>query len=110
MIRILKFPATCPSTSIHSCRRVLSVQLQNGEPMIWAEVDDFLSSTARVTAYATGEEIEDMDAHYVGTVVGIGGHWPLGRRGPVVRPGHLVFHFYATGEWPGRPAGMKRDG
>lgn len=71
-----------PSTD---ARRVLSVQLQGGKPMAWAEVDEGSGSRVEVASFPTGG-IPPTKAgwRYVSTVVGVDG-W-------------MVFHFYAMGE------------
>lgn len=64
--------------------KILSVQMQNGEPQVWAEVNpnnDTVSRTFRV--YGTGHTLPDNPGTYVGTFQQTTG---------------LVWHVYDKGE------------
>lgn len=47
---------------------------KNGEPAVWAEVPtDRAPAGMRLAVFATGQEFEDNDMQYVGTIVGHAG-------------------------------------
>lgn len=84
-IRIFKYPIRADGVVIDHCKRVLSVQMQGGKVMAWAEVDDRLSARVEIAAFPTGGMTPTAGGwRYIGTVVGIDG-W-------------IVSHFYARGE------------
>ena len=61
--------------------KILCVQVQGNEPMIWAEVDDSLPMENRVfLTIGTGWPIEEQDKTYVGTYQ--------------LQGGALVFHVF----------------
>jgi hypothetical protein len=69
----------CPKES-----EVLSVQIQNGVPVLWALVDagpnDARIAKKEIHVYATGETIEESNLNYIGTFQ--------------MREGRLVFHVF----------------
>jgi hypothetical protein len=53
---------------IPSGSEILTVQVQNGKPCIWALVDDIYSPTKRIIeVFGTGHTIEDGTRKYIGT-------------------------------------------
>jgi len=47
---------------------LLTVQLQNGEPCLWARVDtDQLVETRQIEIHGTGHELPDTTRKYIGT-------------------------------------------
>lgn len=48
--------------------KALCVQVQEGEPQLWALLDDTLTASARVfTMYGTGHDLPPNPGNYVGT-------------------------------------------
>ena len=82
MRRIWKFPLVAVAQQIEApgLNRLLAVGTQNGDVMLWAEVDDDVE-TRRCTVglYPTGVPIDRAD-HYIGTIF----------------DGPFVWHYYAT--------------
>lgn len=63
--------------------RLLHVGVQNGNPMVWAEVDPANAIVGRrLAAFPTGEQ--PPEGQYIGTVIGVEG-W-------------MVLHIYDCGE------------
>ena len=71
MRTIWKFRLTSSVTRVQMPidRKILCVQMQNGFPVVWAEVEP---STARIdrtfVCIGTGQPLTDMTMNYVGTV------------------------------------------
>lgn len=71
MKKIWKYELYVGPDAVHDMpafSRILSVQMQDGKPVLWAEVnprEDRVTRKFRV--YGTGQEIDDFGGHYVGT-------------------------------------------
>lgn len=86
MKTIWKFPLKGPRCDIAMPRlaKILTVQSQHDEPMIWAEVDPYEPKVSRrFMSVPTGSPFEEEGATYVGTFQ--------------IRGGILVFHVYTDG-------------
>lgn len=50
-------------------RRILTVQMQNGKPCIWMEVEtDTPHTELKVYVFGTGQPMLPIDLHYIGTI------------------------------------------
>jgi hypothetical protein len=83
-MRIFKYPAPISDALLIQMpkrAKVLTVQVQHGQPQLWALVDDDGSSVPRAFKwFGTGHSVERTAGNYVGTVQ--------------LEGGALVFHLF----------------
>lgn len=68
---IYKYPVLMGGIKIEACiKRWLTVKLQNGKPMAWAELDANLPTTKwKIHCIGTGWETNMILGEYLGTIV-----------------------------------------
>lgn len=78
------------------CARILTVQVQRGDPVIWALVDrDVPTSPRRFRIVGTGHPVDFM-GDYIGTFQ--------------MPAGYLVFHVFEVTSFPPAPASVDGGG